>query len=223
MAIPIVCINFRVTLNMIHMDAVAYTRVSSKTQDYTRQMNNLQNIALDRGWNLVRVFSEKVSGTVRSDDRKEFKNLMTYVKERGIKLVLISEISRIGRRVVDVLNAIDVLHQNGISLYVQQFNMCSLENGKENPMVKMLIQMLAMGAEMENNMRKERQSQGIQLAKLNGKYQGRINGSIASKEKILVKYKDVVDLVKKSDLPLRRIAAITNRSINTVSKIKQLI
>jgi hypothetical protein len=48
-------------------------------------------------------------------------------------------------------------------------------------------------------------------------------GSVASKEKILVKYKDVVDLVKKSDLPLRRIASITNRSINTVAKVKLLI
>jgi DNA invertase Pin-like site-specific DNA recombinase len=80
-----------------------------------------------------------------------------------------------------------------------------------------------MGAEMENNMHKERQLQGIQLAKMNGKYHGRINGSVASKEKILVKYKDVVDLVKKSDLPLRRIASITSRSINTVVKVKGLI
>jgi DNA invertase Pin-like site-specific DNA recombinase len=205
------------------MDVVAYIRVSSKTQDYTRQKTNLQNIADERGWNLVRVFSEKVSGTIKTDDRKEFKSMITYLKEKSISLCMVSEISRVGRRVLDVLNSIDLLHQNGISLYVQQFNMSSLENGKENPMVKMLIQMLAMGSEMENNMRKERQLQGIQLAKMKGKYQGRVSGSTASKEKLMVKYKDVVDLVKSSDLSLRRIASITKRSINTVAKVRDLV
>jgi DNA invertase Pin-like site-specific DNA recombinase len=101
--------------------------------------------------------------------------------------------------------------------------MCSLEKGKENPMVKMLIQMLAMGAEMENNLRKERQLQGIQVAKLNGKYRGRLTGSTMSKDALMTKYKDVVDLVKSSDLSMRRIAKITNRSINTVAKVKQLV
>lgn len=93
----------------------------------------------------------------------------------------------------------------------------------ENPIVKMLIQMLSLGAEMENNLRKERQLQGIQLAKMSGKYQGRLTGSMASKEKLLVKYNDVADLVKNSDLSIRRISEITERSINTVRKINLLV
>jgi DNA invertase Pin-like site-specific DNA recombinase len=105
---------------MIHMEVVAYLRVSSKSQDSTRQKNNLQSIAVERGWELKRIFSEKVSGTIKSDDRKEFKNLLSYSKDNGIKLVMVSEISRLGRRVVDVLNTIELFHQNGISLYVQQ-------------------------------------------------------------------------------------------------------
>ena len=204
------------------MEVVAYIRVSSKSQDHTRQRTNLQQIANDRGWNLVRVFSEKVSGTTKTDDRKEFKSMIAYMVEKQVPICMVSEISRIGRKVVDVLNSVELLHQNGISLFVQQFNMCSLENGKENPIVKMLIQCLAMGAEMENNLRKERQLQGIQLAKMSGKYQGRVHGSVASTDKLLIKYKDVVDLVKKSDLSLRRIATILNRSINTVSKVSQI-
>jgi DNA invertase Pin-like site-specific DNA recombinase len=101
--------------------------------------------------------------------------------------------------------------------------MCSVENGKENPVVKMLIQCLAMGAEMENNLRKERQMQGIQLAKVSGKYRGRVEGSGGNRERLLIKYKDVIDLAKSSDLSLRRIAQITKRSVNTVAKLKELV
>jgi DNA invertase Pin-like site-specific DNA recombinase len=180
-------------------------------------------IANDRGWNLVRVFSEKVSGTTKTDDRKEFKSMIAYMLEKQIPICMVSEISRIGRRVVDVLNSVELLHQSGISLFVQQFNMCSVENGKENPVVKMLIQCLAMGAEMENNLRKERQMQGIQLAKVSGKYRGRVEGSGGNRERLLIKYKDVIDLAKSSDLSLRRIAQITKRSVNTVAKLKELV
>jgi len=78
---------------------------------------------------------------------------------------MVSEISRIGRRVVDVLNFVELLHEKGIALYIQQFNMLTLEKGQENPIAKMLLQMLSIGAEMENNQRKIRQHEGIQLAK----------------------------------------------------------
>ena len=79
-----------------------------------------------------------------------------------------AEISRLGRRVVDVLNFVELLHEKGIALYIQQFNMLTMENGKENPVAKMLLQMLSIGAEMENNQRKIRQYEGIQLAKIKG-------------------------------------------------------
>ena len=139
-------------------------------------------------------------------------------------MVMVSEISRLGRRVVDVLNQIETLHENGIALYVQQFGMASLDrDGKENPTVKLLMQMMSIGAEMENNMRKERQRQGVALAKANGKYQGRTRGSIASPEKTLAKYWDVVNLLKSSKLSLNQISKITGRSPNTVRKVKDLM
>ena len=206
------------------MEAIGYLRVSSKNQDFSRQKSNLQSIATDRGWNLRRVFAEKISGTTKADTRTAFRELLTYADDKNIKLVMVSEISRLGRKVVDVLNTIEALHAKGISLYVQQFNMCSLENdGKENPMVRLLIQMMSIGAEMENNLRKEGQMQGIQIAKLNGKYNGRSLGATATKEKTLTKYQDITDLLKFSKLSIRRIAKITNRSINTVRKIKDLL
>jgi len=208
---------------MIQMDAIIWSRVSSQSQDNHRQVLNLKQVASDKGWTVRRVFQETVSGTVKTTDRKEFTKLLEYVETNGIKLVMVSEISRIGRRVVDILTTVDTFHKRGIAVYVQQFNMLSFEGGKENPMVMMLLQMLSIGAELENNLRKDRQREGIALAKLQQKYVGRREGSKANKEKQLVKYKDVVDLLKKSDLSIRRIASITERSINTVLKVRKLL
>lgn len=97
-----------------------------------------------------------------------------------------------------------------------------MENGKENPVAKMLLQMLSIGAEMENNQRKIRQIEGIELARIKGVYNGRINGAKSNPSILINKYQDISDLVDKSDLSVRRIAGITGHSVNTVRKIKQL-
>lgn len=209
---------------MKSMNVVSYLRCSTAQQDYTRQKTNLEAIAKAKGWHLKRTFAEKVSGNTKANDRREFTNMLTYVRDNNIKLVMVSEISRLGRRVVDVLNQIEALHANGVSLYVQQFGMSSLDShGKENPTVKLLMQMMSIGAEMENNLRKERQLQGISIAKATGKYQGRQRGSVASPEKLKSKYWDIVNLLKDSKLSMTQIAQITKRSINTVRKVKELI
>jgi DNA invertase Pin-like site-specific DNA recombinase len=205
------------------MEAIVWSRVSSISQDNQRQVLNLKQVAGEKGWTVKRVFEEKVSGTVKSTDRKEFNKLLEYLIQNDIKLVLISEISRIGRKVVDILNVVDTFHKRGIAIYVQQFNMVSMQDGKENPMVMLLLQMMSIGSEMENNLRKVRQSEGIALAKLQQKYNGRVEGSKANKDNQLQKYSDVVDLLKKSELSIRRISTITSRSINTVRKVKQLL
>jgi len=205
------------------MEAIIWSRVSSQSQDNKRQVENLKQVAAEKGWTVKRVFEEKVSGTVKSTDRKVFNKIMEYTEQNGIRLVLISEISRIGRKVVDILNVVDDFHKKGIALYVQQFNMVSMESGKENPVVMLLLQMMSVGAEMENNLRKNRQAEGIAIAKIQQKYNGRRTGAFANKEYQLQKYADVVDLIQKSDLSIRRIASISGRSINTVRKVKQLL
>ena len=108
--------------------------------------------------------------------------------------------------------------------YDKKNNMISFENGKENAMVALLLQVLSIGSQMENELRKERQRQGIELRKLKGGgYSGRKPGAKANKDKILDKYKDVVDLIDTKQISLRRISAITNRSVNTVRKVESLI
>ena len=207
---------------MTHMEALIYSRVSSESQHNQRQIINLKTVAQEKGWHVRRVFQEKISGTIRSGSRNEFKALLDYIDKTPIQVIMTSEISRIGRRVVDVLNFVELLHEKGIALYIQQFNMLTMENGKENPVARMLLQMLSIGAEMENSQRKTRQNEGIQLAKINGVYSGRVNGAKSNPSVLMNKYQNISELIDKSDLSVRRIARITGHSINTVRKIKQL-
>jgi DNA invertase Pin-like site-specific DNA recombinase len=204
------------------METLIYSRVSSESQDNQRQIINLKQVAQQKGWHVIRTFQEKVSGTIKSGYRTEFKSLMDYIDKTPVQIVMVSEISRLGRRVVDVLNFVELLHEKGIALYIQQFNLLTMENGKENPIVKMLLQMLSIGAEMENSQRKIRQREGIQLAKIKGVYNGRKKGARSSAKVLTEKYQNITDLLDKSELSVRRIAGITGYSINTVRKIKQL-
>jgi len=197
------------------MQAIIYSRVSSLSQDYERQLINLKNVAQEKGWHVRRTFQEKISGTIKSGSRNEFKALLDYIDKTPVQVIMVSEISRLGRRVADILNFVELLHEKGIALYIQQFNMLTMENGKENPVAKMLLQMLSIGAEMENSQRKIRQYEGIQLAKIRQKYNGRRVVARTSPSALLNKYQNVSDLIDKSDLSIRRIAGITGHSVNS--------
>ena len=205
------------------MNVVIYSRVSSQSQENDRQIIDLKNRAKEKGWNVKRVFEEKVSGTINSNERPAFKSMLKYLDEQNIKIVTVAEVSRIGRKVLDVLTTVDTLHKKQIGIYIKPFDLLTFQNGKENPMGKMLLQMFALGAEMENDLRKQRQKEGIAIAKINGKYKGRKKGAKADPGEILKKYHDIADLLNNSDLSLRRVAQITNHSINTVRKVNAIL
>jgi DNA invertase Pin-like site-specific DNA recombinase len=206
------------------MNAVIYSRVSSQSQENERQIVELRNIANEKGWTVKRVFKEKISGTIDSSHRPEFNNMLKYLDQnRDVNIVMASEVSRLGRRVVDVLNTVDILHKKKIGIFLPRFRDLTYEYGEENPTTKLLLQMFSIGAEMENDLRRQRQIEGIQLARLKNKYQGRKKGAKADPQSILEKYKNVVDLVGKSELSLRRISSITGHSINTVRKVKNML
>ncbi|MEO5998584.1 MAG: recombinase family protein, partial [Chitinophagaceae bacterium] len=97
------------------------------------------------------------------------------------------------------------------------------DNGKENPISKMMISILGTVSEMERTQIRERQVEGIRLAKLKGTYKGRVTGS---KEDVMdflgkSKNKKALALLKKGYKAVE-IAGITKLHINTITKIKKL-
>ena len=101
-----------------HMETIIYSRVSSESQDNERQIINLKQVAQQKGWNVRRTFQEKISGTIKSGSRNEFKALLDYIEKTPVQVVMVSEVSRVARKVIDVLTFVELLHEKGIALYI---------------------------------------------------------------------------------------------------------
>lgn len=199
--------------------ALIYIRVSSKDQNIARQEVALKQYATRAGYDQVEVITEKISGSVPFADRAAAKVLT----DDSIKLLIVHDLDRLGRNTIDILTTIKALTAKGTSVVVSKLGIETLlPNGKENPAAKLMFSILATMAEMEREKIRERQKEGIALAKKRGAYKGRKPGTTESREKILSKYPQVQKELKKGT-SLRRAAKLCDVSVNTVRKVKEAI
>lgn len=116
------------------MKTVIFARVSTNVQDYDRQVNELTVLAKSNGWSVEAVFAEKISGAKANTERTELLNMISYVESNHINKVLVTELSRLGRDTLQVLEVIQMLNEKGISLYIQNYNIETLtKDGKVMP------------------------------------------------------------------------------------------
>src|ERR1035437_3226047 len=112
-------------------------RVSTQIQDYERQVNELTVFAQSNQMEVVKVFANKVSGAKQNEERPEIIELINFVKNQHVDMVLCLEISRLGRSTLQALKVIELLNQHKICLYVRNYNIETLDkNGKINPMAQ---------------------------------------------------------------------------------------
>lgn len=202
---------------------VIYTRVSTTGQEYERQIADLSNYAVSNKMLIEKVFSEKISGAKKNHDRAELMNMINYANTNNIDKVLVSELSRLGRDTLQVLQAIEILNEQKISVYIQNYNIETLTKEKEiNPMSQFLITILAEVARMERKTIRERVSSGYENYRANGGQVGRKVGYQKSDEAMKAQYTEEIKLLKKG-YSLRNIQKITGTSLNTLQKIKRLI
>lgn len=203
---------------------VIFARVSSSngSQDYERQINDLQALASTNNWTVEAVFAEKISGAKKNADRTELMNMIEYINTHNINKVLVTELSRLGRDTLQVLQAIEMLNQNKVSVFIQNYNIETLTSeGKINPMSQFLITILAEVARMERKTIRERVASGYQNFRSNGGKVGRKAGYTKSDEAMKEEYAEEIRLLKKG-YSLRNIAKLTNTSINTLRKLHNL-
>lgn len=199
--------------------AVIYIRVSTTDQNFDRQEAELKKFASRADVDQVEVIKEKVSGSVPFADRAAAKVLT----DDSIKLLIVHDLDRLGRNTIDILTTIKALTLKGTSVVVSKLGIETLlPNGKENPAAKLMFSILATMAEMEREKIRERQKEGIALAKKRGAYKGRKPGTTESREKILSKYPQVQKELRKGT-SLRRAAKLCDVSVNTVRKVKEAI
>jgi DNA invertase Pin-like site-specific DNA recombinase len=202
---------------------VIFARVSTGIQEYDRQVNELKALANSNGWSVEAVFAEKVSGAKSNTERAELLNMIDYVESYNIDKVLVTELSRLGRDTLQVLEVIEMLSEKGISLYIQNYNIETLtREGKVNAMSQLLITILAEVARMERKTIRERVESGYKNFRAAGGKVGRKIGYQKSETMMKEQYTEEIKLLKKG-YSLRNISKITGTSVNTIRKCKSLI
>ena len=204
---------------------VIFARVSSQngTQDYQRQINDLSEYAVKNNLTIVSVFAEKISGAKQNCERVELMRMIDYVKTNNISKILVSELSRLGRDTLQVLQTIEILNQHKISLYIENYNIETLTKEKEiNPMSQFLITILAEVARMERKTIRERVASGYTNFRAKGGKVGRKEGYKKSAEQMKAEYVEELKLLRKG-ISLRNVTKITGTCVNTLRKLSEFI
>ena len=206
---------------------VLLVRVSTDKQEYQRQINELTEYCNKVSWEIVKVFSNKISGVTKIEDREEIQSLINYVKENRISRVVCLEISRVGRNTLEALKIIQFLNENRVSLYVKNYNLETLDNnGNVNPITSLICTILLEISQMERLTIKERMESGrkqyIERCRRDGIKMGRPNTYRKSIEEYKEQYQKEISLLRKG-YSLSNISKITGRSINTIKKVKDTI
>ena len=204
---------------------VILARVSTDKQEYQRQVNELTDYCSHVGWEVEATFCNKISGAKSIEERTEIQELIAYVKTHEISRVVCLEISRLGRNTLEALKVIQCLNENGVSLYVKNYNLSTLNpDGKVNPVASLICTILLEIASMERLTIKERMTSGrnqyIAKCRKEGIKMGRPASYRKSEEAYKQQYSKEISLLKKG-ISLRNITAITGTSVNTLQKIKK--
>lgn len=146
-----------------------YERVSTTEQNLGRQRERL----LQAGVEAEHIFSDKISG--KDMNRPNLKNLLSHLRE-GDELVVLS-LDRLGRNSKDIITLVDNLRSKGIKL-----RLLDMDIDSDSPVGKLIIAIMAELAEVERLNILERQRQGLELAKAEGRKNGRPRKELDEKE-----------------------------------------
>jgi DNA invertase Pin-like site-specific DNA recombinase len=140
------------------MAILGYARVSTIDQNLTAQVEQLEAAGCER------IYQEKVSGVKR--DRPELSALLDFVREGDV--VVACKVDRIARSTSHLLEIVETFNRKGVAFKILNINLdTTTANGK------LMLTMLAAIGEFEREMMLERQREGIQVAKAEGRYKGR--------------------------------------------------
>ncbi len=206
---------------------VILARVSTNKQDYDRQIIELTDYCNRVGWEVANVFANKVSGAKAVEERAEIVDMIEYVRTNAIRRVVVLEISRLGRNTLEALKVIQTLNENGVSLYIKNYNLETLNpDGKPNPVASLITTILLEIASMERLTIQERMASGrdkyIAKCRETGVKMGRPSSYRKSDEEYKEQYPKEISLLRKG-ISLRNIYAITGTSVGTLRKLQAFI
>jgi DNA resolvase len=169
------------------------------------------------------VFEEKISGRKANLDRPVLLNCLEYCTnlQNKVDMLLVTEISRLGRSTLELLKALDTLHRHKVSVYIQNLNIETLLPDKTvNPLSSLITTLLGELAAMERQNILDRLNSGRALYIEKGGRLGRNPGSKKSLERKREEYKEAIALLKKG-YSIRNVAKLTGRAVSTIQIIKK--
>ena len=203
--------------------AVIYARVSSigDRQNTDRQISDLSEYAVFQKLQISKVFEEHISGAKRNTERPILLQAIDYCKHNKVSILLVSELSRLGRNAFEVLATVKDLIDSGINLYLQKEQLTLLDgDGKPTLFAPIMIATLSTCAQLERENIKFRLNSGRKLYIERGGKLGRKVGSTKTIEQKKEQYKDVISYLKRG-YSVRTIAKLTNKGTSTVQRIKK--
>ena len=198
---------------------IARCSTNENKQDVTRQTTELTE-KYKHQFKIEKVFAYYKSGTKNQDNNKE---MLEFAEANKIQNIIVSEVSRISRKVIDVLQFVDYANSKKINVIIDNYNMYTLlPNKKINTMTQTMLQIGASFASMELSLTKERLDSGRKKYIKDGGRLGRNIGTTESKESFLEKHKDVIKHLKQGQ-SVRNTMKLADASSGTVQKVKKLM
>lgn len=206
--------------------AVIYARVSSvgDRQSTDRQVADLETYAKDTGIEVTKVFQEKISGAKKNEERPVLQQCLAFCRQEHPDVLLVSELSRLGRSTVEILKAIDELSSEKVSVFIQNIGLSTLQpDGRPDPVASIVIPVMGEVARIERENIKYRLESGRKRFVAGGGQLGRPKGTGLSPAQILEKYPGVARRLRKGRCSLAEIAELEDVSESTVKKVKKAL
>lgn len=202
-------------------------RVSTNAQDYEYQHNTLSELCERKGWQIVKVFANKVSGAKKNEERREIVELLDFVKSNQVDRVVATEISRIGRDTLEALKTIEILNEHKVNLYLANYNIETLTpNGEVNPIARLILTICLEISSYERNLIRYRMKAGyedyLKRRKENPELRLGRQGYQKSEEAYREQYSKELSLMRKG-ISMRNVQQLTKTSLGTLQKLKKYL
>lgn len=216
--------SFPLSLNtLIKMStAVIYARVSSigDRQNTDRQISDLLDYVKYQNLEICKIYEEHISGAKKNVERPILQQAIEYCKTNHVSILLVSELSRLGRNAFEVLATVKDLIDSGVNLYMQKEQLTLLDSeGKPTMFAPIMIATLSTCAQLERENIKFRLNSGRKLYIERGGKLGRKVGSVKTSEQKREDHKDIISYLKRG-YSVRNTAKLTNKGVSTVQRIK---
>lgn len=202
-------------------------RVSTNAQDYEYQHSTLTELCERKGWEIVKVFANKVSGAKKNEERKEIVELLDFVKSNQVDRVVATEISRIGRNTLEALKTIEILNEQKVNLYLANYHIETLlPTGEVNPIARLILTICLEISSYERNLIRYRMKAGyedyLKRRKENPELRLGRQGYQKSEDAYREEYSKELSLMRKG-ISMRNVGQLTGTSLGTLQKLKKYL